>query len=68
MVSWWPATRLEWAFFSATAVQACVNITIQMYVAYHTSRSSSYFSNSRTRVVLVYYLDWVNSVIYQVSP
>ncbi|EOA84372.1 uncharacterized protein SETTUDRAFT_21723 [Exserohilum turcica Et28A] len=47
MVSWWPATRLEWAFFSATAVQACVNITIQM-------------------VVLVYYLDWVNSVIYQV--
>lgn len=30
-VSWWPETRLEWAFFSATAIQAFVNITIQRY-------------------------------------
>ncbi|CAG5159161.1 uncharacterized protein ALTATR162_LOCUS5444 [Alternaria atra] len=47
MVSWRPETRLEWAFFGTTAVQALTNITIQT-------------------VVLVVYLNWVNSVVYQV--
>ncbi|KAB2110250.1 hypothetical protein AG0111_0g1071 [Alternaria gaisen] len=47
MVSWRPETRLEWAFFGTTAVQALTNITIQT-------------------VVLVVYLNWVNSVAYQV--
>jgi hypothetical protein len=32
MVSWWPETQLEWAFFAATAAQGVVNATIQMYV------------------------------------
>ncbi|KAH7138383.1 hypothetical protein B0J11DRAFT_587651 [Dendryphion nanum] len=30
--SWWPRTKLEWAFFSATATQAVVNCSIQMAI------------------------------------
>ncbi|EDU43971.1 conserved hypothetical protein [Pyrenophora tritici-repentis Pt-1C-BFP] len=46
-VSWWPETRLEWAFFLTTAIQAVTNTTIQV-------------------TILVVYLNWVNSVVYQV--
>ncbi|KAK1910643.1 hypothetical protein P3342_008522 [Pyrenophora teres f. teres] len=44
--SCWPETRLEWAFFLTTAIQAVTNTTIQV-------------------TILVVYLNWVNSVVYQ---
>jgi hypothetical protein len=65
MISWWPETRLEWAFFSTTAVQALTNITIQTFVSPPHNLAPEPSLNV-FRVVLVVYLDWVNSVVYQV--
>ncbi|USP72783.1 hypothetical protein yc1106_00057 [Curvularia clavata] len=32
MLSWWPETQLEWAFFAAAAAQGVINTTIQMII------------------------------------
>ncbi|KAJ4294407.1 hypothetical protein N0V90_008097 [Kalmusia sp. IMI 367209] len=47
MPSWFPRSKLEWAYFGSTATQAVVVTAIQV-------------------TVLVVYLQWVNSVVYQV--
>lgn len=71
MPSWWPETRLEWAFFALTAAQGVVNTTIQSYVlnTLHTSVRLAWplLTNLCCRIIQVVYLKWVNSVIYEVT-
>lgn len=68
MLSWWPETQLEWAFFAATAAQGVINTTIQMYVRspYISLRILTLVSNSYSRIILVVYFGWINHVIYEV--
>lgn len=62
MPSW---SKLQWAYFGSTAAQAVVIIPIQVSVLPF-NHVFSMSADSLGSTILVIYLQWVNSVVYQV--
>lgn len=66
MESYRPSSNLEWAYLGAIAGQALIITAIQTWVLLTKQHPTRYGLTTHDRTVLVRYLQWVNSVAYQV--